>query len=279
LSAVCQNPKKQTKKLYLLTMQNPPDLNEQQASLPRMQRLSTKVMHSGFSLVELAIVLLIVALLTGGLLLGISGQRNVAENADAQRQLETIREALLGFAMANGRLPCSANPMIATTGGAGSEEWACSPVDCSTTDRVCSREFGSIPWNTLGLPETDPWNSRFTYFVGKEFANPITQTEKNNGVRTRFRLDTEGRANIEDGAGNRIASKIPAVIVSHGSRNFGAYQSPGNQIPGAAGDELENANSTLTFVSRTPGNDFDDLLIWVAPGVLMAKMVAAGRLP
>jgi len=234
---------------------------------------------NGFTLVELAIVLVIVALLTSGLLMGITAQRASADNSDAQRQLDYIREALIGFAMANGRLPCPANLTIATIAGAGSEELACSPLDCSTSDRVCSQEYGSIPWNTLGLPETDPWNSRFTYFVGKEFANPLTQTEKNNGVRARFKLDTEGRANIEDGAGNKIASKVPAVVVSHGSRNFGAYQSSGNQIAGAAGEELENANSTLTFISRTPGNNFDDLVTWIAPGILMAKMVAAGRLP
>ena len=237
----------------------------------------------GFTLVELAIVLVIIALLTSGLLMGITAQRASAENTDAQRQLDNIREALIGFAMANGRLPCPANPTIATTGGAGSEELACSPLDCSTSDRMCSREYGSIPWSTLGLPETDPWNSRFTYFVGREFSNPLTQADKNKGVRARFKLDTEGRANIEDGVGNRIAIKVPAVIVSHGSRNFGAYQSSGNQIAGAAGDELENADSEAAiiqiFVSRTPGNDFDDQVTWIAPGVLMAKMVAAGLLP
>lgn len=248
-----------------------------------MHRSKSSNRSNGFTLVELAIVLVIIAFLTGGLLMGITAQRASAENSDAQRQLDNIREALIGFAMAYGRLPCPANLTIPTTGGAGSEELACSPLDCSTTDRVCSLEYGSIPWSTLGLPETDPWNSRFTYFVGKEFSNPLTQAEKNKGVRARFKLDTEGRANIEDGAGNRIAIKVPAVIVSHGSRNFGAYQSSGNQIAGAAGDELENTDietaTTQIFVSRTPGNDFDDQVTWIAPGVLMAKMVAAGWLP
>ena len=238
-----------------------------------MRRSTLSNRSNGFSLVELAIVLVIVALLTSGLLLGISAQRNAAENIDAQRQLENIREALLGYAMVNGRLPCPANPLIATINGAGNEELTCSP-DCT-----CSLEYGSIPWSTLGLPENDPWNSRFTYFVGREFSNPITQAEKNIGIRVRFTLDTEGRANIEDGLGNKIASKVPAVIVSHGSRNAGAYQSSGNQIGGATGNEQENANSTLTFVSHTPSDSFDDLLIWISPSILKSKMVAAGRLP
>ena len=74
-------------------------------------RLQTPVFprhKQGFTLVELAIVLVIVALLTSGLLLGVSAQRNAAENVDAQRQLENIRETLIGFALTRGRLPCPA---------------------------------------------------------------------------------------------------------------------------------------------------------------------------
>lgn len=249
-------------------------------------RLSGK--HQGFTLVELAIVLVIVAMLTGGLLMGITAQRISADNTDAQRQLDNIRETLLGYAMVNGRLPCPANPLVATAGGGGDEELKCDIAGCplptgapagTPPDKTCTLEFGVLPWKTLGLSENDPWGNRFTYFVGIEFSKPLSWAEYNKGMRVRFSIITAGRANIEDGAGNTIASKIPAVIVSHGSRNFGAYQSSGNQIPGAAGDELENANSTLTFVSHVPGSNFDDLVTWIAPGILMAKMVAAGRLP
>lgn len=73
-----------------------------------------KFIQSGFTLVELTMVLIIVALLSTGLLFGVSAQRSVAENADAQRQLENIRETLLGFAIANGRLPCPAVPTLAS---------------------------------------------------------------------------------------------------------------------------------------------------------------------
>ena len=64
--------------------------------------------EQGFSLVELAVVLVIVALLSSGLMLGLSAQRDSAANQEVQRQLDTAREVLLGFAMANGRLPCPA---------------------------------------------------------------------------------------------------------------------------------------------------------------------------
>jgi prepilin-type N-terminal cleavage/methylation domain-containing protein len=229
---------------------------------------------NGFSLVELAIVLVIVALLTSGLLLGISAQRNAAENIDAQRQLENIREALLGFAMANGRLPCPANPALT------SADVTVGTEDRPNTTSPCNRTYGVIPWVTLGLPETDPWGRRFTFFASSSFSGPVA-----TGALASFTLSTLGNANIKDtaGSGANIASGIPAVVISHGSNGLGAWQPNGTQIIGAAGDELENANiETATiqiFVSRTPGNNFDDLVTWVAPGILMAKMVAAGRLP
>lgn len=70
--------------------------------------------QAGFTLVELTIVLFIVALLSSGLMLGLSGQREQAMNKDARMQLETIREALIGYAMTNGRLPCPAPPTCPT---------------------------------------------------------------------------------------------------------------------------------------------------------------------
>ena len=217
----------------------------------------------GFTLVELSIVLVIVAFLTGGLLMGITAQRASAENGDAQRQLDNIREALLGYAMANGRLPCPANP--AST--AGNEDRLNPNSQCNRVDSTRNGIFGAIPWATLGLPETDPWGRRFTYYVNADFTKPTT------AMQSSFDLKTVGNADIKNTVTPppntiTIASNLPAVVVSHGSNGVGT-----------SGDELENANSNLTFVSRTPGADFDDLVTWIAPSILMAKMVAAGRLP
>ena len=69
------------------------------------------------------------------------------------------------------------------------------------------------------------------------------------------------------------------MVVSHGGRSAGAYQTSGAKLPGAAGDEAENADADLTFVSHTPSDSFDDLLVWISPSILKSKMVAAGRLP
>jgi len=236
-----------------------------------------KFIQSGFTLVELTMVLIIVALLSTGLLFGVSAQRSVAENADAQRQLENIRETLLGFAIAKSRLPCPARASIPSgTVGAGEE-------DCSITN-------GVIPWVTLGITETDPWGNRITYYSDQCFScdsicnrnvacNPSPPL---SSTSTPFTLDTDGNANIKEASssGSNVASKVPSVIVSHGKRSLGAWQPTGNQIPGASGDEAENSDTTnAVFVSKVTGEDFDDLVTWIVPSILKSRMVAAGRLP
>jgi len=219
--------------------------------------------EQGFTLVELAIVLIIVALLTGGLLLGVSAQRNAAENIDAQRQLDNIREALLGFAISRGRLPCPALPNLPNGNAAAGIE-------------NCTQPHGVLPWATLGLPETDPWGNRFTYYASSAFTATVP-----TGALASFTLDTLGNASVKDNGASsaNIASDLPAVVVSHGSRSAGAWKPDGTQIAGASGDEAENADADLTFISRTPGSTFDDLVTWIVPSILKAKMVAAGRLP
>ena len=218
---------------------------------------------TGFTLVELAIVLVIVALLASGLLVGIAAQRNAAENIDAQRQLENIRETLTGFALTHGRLPCPALPNLTSS-------------DASVGVENCAQPHGVLPWVTLGLPEVDPWGRRFTYYAHGSFTAAVP-----SGTLASFTLDTVGNANVKAGSGSssNVASDLPAVVVSHGSRGAGAWQPNGSQLPGVSGDEAENADADLTFISRTQDGNFDDLVTWIVPSILKSKMVAAGRLP
>ena len=231
-------------------------------------------------MVELAIVLVIVALLASGLMMGMTAQRTSAEYTDAQRQLDTIREALLGYAMANGYLPCPANPVLTSADATvGSEDRPNANAQCNRIDPIRNGIFGVIPWATLGLPETDPWGRRFTYYVNADFTKP-----RPSGALASFTLNTVGNADIKNTvtpppASIVIASSLPAVIVSHGSNGLGGWQTNGGRLGGAAGNELQNASSTLTFVSQTPSDAFDDLVVWIVPTILNARMVAVGRLP
>jgi type II secretory pathway pseudopilin PulG len=147
-----------------------------------MQRFQSK----GLSLAETAIVIVIIALAIGGLLMPLVTQFELSRVRETERQLEIIRESLIGFAIANGRLPCPALPMLPTGGAvaAGAEALtsAAPPVQPpGATGRWCQTDDGSgvetaisagvLPWATLGVPETDPWGRRFTYVVTSIFAD------------------------------------------------------------------------------------------------------------
>lgn len=225
-------------------------------------------------MVELTIVLVIVALLSGGLMLGLSAQRDAAAYQEAQRQLDNAKEALLGFAISNGRLPCpAASNGVSGSANAGME-------DCAIANGQA--RHGTLPWATLGLPETDPWDRRLTYFVSVKFSTPLSAGSLSSfTMSTGVAPDNAGTGNVKltASSASNIASDLAAVIVSHGSRGLGGYTTSGAMIAGAAGDEAENADADLTFIAHTQSMDFDDLLTWITPALLKSRLVAVGKLP
>ena len=87
--------------------------------------------QNGFTLIEMAIVLMIVGLLLGGLLVPLSAQMDQRNISDTQKAMSEIKEALIGYAMANGRLPCPAVPTTPT----GQTASGVSAGTCSATQQ------------------------------------------------------------------------------------------------------------------------------------------------
>lgn len=215
----------------------------------------------GFTLVELAIVLVIVALLTGGMLLSVSAQSNARDMADARKQLGEIKDALLGFAAVNGRLPCPDTDTDPASSGYGIED---------ATVAACSSE-GYLPWKTLGTYEFDPWGShrtqsgdpakgRWRYRVDTAFAPP--------GGTISLTTNTTDGLSVVDHNGLALTNSAPsdrpvAIVYSFGPDGI------------ASG---KNADATpAEFQSDTPGQGFDDLLIWISRPILFNRLIAAGR--
>ncbi len=228
----------------------------------------------GFSLVEMAVVLVIVGLMIGGLLTPLAMQMEQRRISDTQKAMDETREALMGFAMRNGYLPC---PAVSASNGMEDRSGA--------TCRDGKRQ-GFLPWVTLGVSKLDSWGHIYHYSVSPSFSNSQTMFD----LRT-LRDITIGTRDVR---GNLVAATevndIPAVIVSHGKNGVGAFSDSGIRNAGVSTtnvDERTNASDAgIAFVARTPsdntaapGGEYDDLVTWISPNVLFNRMVSAGTLP
>lgn len=249
---------------------------------------------SGFTLVEIAIVLLIIGLLLGGMLMPLTAQMEQRRIGETQKALDEINQALIGFVIVNGRLPCPATANVASgAAGAGIE-------NTPTATGCTGGQSGVLPWSTLGVSETDAWNWRFTYRVSDQFSRTVDPTRAlilanypgcasatlpaTTPTQAAFVLCSSGDNNVCPSSagcpGTTIASSIPAIVVSHGKNGAGAYNNQGTPIPVSVdADEAENSDGNTNFVSHTPTSTYDDLVAWVSPNTLFNRMVAAGRLP
>lgn len=241
---------------------------------------SIKSRSQGFTLVEIAMVLLIVALLLGGLVPTISSQIEQRQISETNKQLDEIQQALIGYAITHGRLPCPAAP---TATGAES------PLGGG----VCANPYnGFVPAATLGLSGTDSagyavdsWGNRIRYAVTQANANAFTTTSgmSTTGISNLLPdllvcSTATGIVGTSCAAGAALTSNpgVPAVIFSTGKS--------GGQ--GSAGiDEAANLNGDIVFVSHTQtpvgsaNGEFDHIVIWMSPNTLINRMVVAGQLP
>lgn len=210
----------------------------------------------GFTLVELAIVLIIIGLLLSAFLTPLSAQLTLRKNSETKAQLNEIREALLGYALSHSALDGRPFLPCPDTNGDGIE---------NRNGPVCSNVVGRLPFSDLGIIGNDSWNNQFLYQVTQSFANSTTG----------FTLASAGDIAVLNAAGgNIIATNIPTIIISLGEN--GAVT-----VVGA--DQLENIDGDTFYVSKdfaaNAVNPFDDLVVWVSTNVLMNRMVSAGRLP
>ena len=252
-----------------------------------------KKYNSGFTLIEMAMVLMIVGLLLGGMLVPLSAQMEQRNVSDTQKTLSDIKEAIIGYAIANGRFPC---PASATSNGVESF------VSGGASGGYCSNfNNGFVPAATLGITSTvdnqgntgfavDSWGNRIHYAVTKwsslSPSQPYVFTSLNG-------MSTVGMSSLAPNlivcsvastsstscsvANSTLTSSpgVPAVIYSTGKNGASG---------GTSADEAENPNPRSTdndgvFVSHDFTPTFDDLVVWISPNILFNRMVQAGKLP
>lgn len=224
--------------------------------------------QTGFTLVEMAIVLAIVALLMGGLLPVISSQIEQQHRSETRKQMDEIKEALIGYAIINGTLPCPT-----TTTDPANANYGIADTTCSAD----AAADGYLPWKTLGVSETDAWGSKrssagspwtgyWRYRVDRNF---ITSFSLNTGFGTCPSALTDCLV-IQDNSGNNITTTTerPVAIIF----------STGPNVVADGQNAIYEATSGI-YRSDAPTTSFDDITIWISRPQLFNRMVAAGKLP
>ena len=236
-----------------------------------------------FSLLEIAIVLVIVSVVGGALLKIIP----VVTNSDLEKQnktkIEEINLAIKTFVALNAHLPCPADilspPSTSDFGISGNCATGVSDVQIGTTEYYV--RYGMVPVRALGLPDSyafDPWGYRYEMAALRELA---ISSKNFNSFQTDFPATGLDQAIIiQDSSGNSVSppstsepsvnNAVVYVIRSAGVNNNGAVPFEGAvSLPSCPASSLlddENCsqNNTFrdTFFSTASSNYFDDYIAW-----------------
>lgn len=250
------------------------------------QRKIMRGRDSGFSLMELAVVLMIVGTLMSGILVAVSQTTENNRRTTAMAQLRQIEEALYGYAETHERLPC---PATNTSSGRQSPD---------TLAGNCTTSHGFVPAATLNVFGStnadglllDPWQNPVRYSLAPldddgdanyDFANSadLAALFATPANITSGSADMISVCDSENCAGTAIADLAVAVVFTMGA-DWATFSSA---------NETENAGTTLgsyaiaadlEFVLANYAEDqFDDQLVWLSPYILFNRMINAGKLP
>jgi prepilin-type N-terminal cleavage/methylation domain-containing protein len=238
-----------------------------------MKNFKTK----GFSLVELAIVMTIIAVILGMSASGLKSQLGNSEVYSTQQRIDAVKVALENYRTQYGKYPCPSYPNArsentANYGIAVANCYSTGSLACPTSGSLvlnCTNNSvnnnlkdmaqGAVPFVTLGLPRElsqDAFGINFTYAVDARF----TQDEN--------RCETHGNLTVRDYGGNDMSTRATYVVTSHGSDTKGGYAADRGAIPiacDASARDGENCNNDRIFriaaitKSNVNTNYYDDI--------------------
>lgn len=120
----------------------------------------------GFTLVEMAISMVIVGVFLSGAILGTANFMNRYKIIETKKRIDKIERSITAYAQKNYRVPCPADPQTGT--GIEINATATRPGKCFNTNTASKfiDAIGVVPWAELGLKEADvvdAWGHYFTY--------------------------------------------------------------------------------------------------------------------
>jgi type II secretory pathway pseudopilin PulG len=214
-------------------------------------KLFTSSYKRAFSLMEVAIGVAIVGIVTFPIISISSGFFERAKHEKTMKSISVIKEALISYYMLNKAMPCPADPTLSPNYSSYA-----TPMSCYSTSGIA---IGSLPTDTIGLSRDfmlDGYERKFTYAVAKVTTSPALPVRfyRDNTTKSIIIDSGNGTALVSgsftgDGQKILITSATNSVItndaffviISHGTSGKGAF--------------LENGSRTnLATVNSVPSN-------------------------
>jgi len=253
----------------------------------------------GFTLIEMAMVMIVVGLMVGGGLFALGPVVDKARVNQTNATLDQVENALVLFVIRNnGRLPCPADGKLANTdGNYGLEAGAPGACTAATANAV-------IPWRSMGLDESyslDGWGTRLSYWpsglngMGSDVTTAPNVSRTNGWPAGTYMTVTDVGSTPHQTAtppAPNVSDRAAYVLVSHGKSHWygwaksGAVQAltyitpPFGLSYKACNSDPTSATCTLgTFASGTPlgrypppptfPTYFDDIVRWRSPAMII----------
>lgn len=233
---------------------------------------------SGFTLIEVATVIVIVGLLLVGFVRFIDVQSKQQRISNLKTGTADLDKAVADFVATNGRLPCPAPVDLAPGDPAFGREVPCDGAAHAGTTEVDGRSeggvplkvrIGSIPTRTLAIADRmmlDPYYRRFTYAVTEALAD-VDAT----GNAKKANDPSGGAITIKDETGTVVTSMADYVLFSHGKDGKGAYTLEGVQFQGCDSGSIDSENcddanavfaTTIQTSEAANALHFDDYMLY-----------------
>ena len=246
---------------------------------------------TAFSLIEISIVVLIIAILiTGSLSSSISAINNAKVKSTRDR-MDEIYKALGNYLLVNGKLPCPASILelkssSSTYGASIGTEGTCSGVGVysSATSGATNLVYGMVPVRTLGLSNDlaeDGFEDKIAYIVDKNFTGTNFGTAASAATMTINEIPGSVTKTITDDA--------IFALVSYGINKSGAFPiNSATQIARSSDasemtNDLDSAASPLfnkILISDAKNSDvFDDLVFYKTRNNLLLDFGALSLVP
>jgi len=213
---------------------------------------------SAFSLIEISIVVLIIAILITGSLSSSITAINNAKVKSTRERMDEIYKVLGNYLLVNGKLPCPASILelkpSSTYGTSVGTAGTCSGtgVYSSTTSGATNLVYGMVPVRTLGLSNDlaeDGFEDKIAYIVDKNFTGASFGTAASTATMTINEIPGSVTKTITDDA--------IFALVSYGINKSGAF--PINSATQIA--RSSDASETTNDLDSTTSPLFDKILI------------------